>query len=131
MVYEASKDYGAALVVDFRRFYNLSFVDAFLELPPGELFALVEGLPPESLYSGRHVGEDVAGWGTEQFLALNIRDTLEEIRATIVSIGNSKPEKVRLWNEWPGYSAQQKKQKRAKIDRKLGTLKELATKIVN
>lgn len=57
------------------------------------MFALIYGLPGNSLYRGRMQGEEIIrGWGEADIMQANLRDTAEAMRATYVAV-NTKNNK--------------------------------------
>ena len=120
--------YGAALVPDFQQTYGLSLVTCLESMDPVEVLLLIGGLPPTSRYVGRLMGESTTtGWGSQEWLALDTRNSLEAIRSVITqAVGGGKASsrkagKFREWTVYPGQE-QERLRKQEQAMEKLRTL---------
>lgn len=75
---------------------------------------LVHGLPATSRYAARLAGEPTGhGWDVPDWLALDTRNALEALRATVVAIASGKKGKstFRPWTDYPGQEAERIKRR--------------------
>ena len=127
------EDYGSALLPDFRQFYGLSLVEVVTTWDPVEVLLLINGLPASSRYAARMVGEPYGmGWDRTDWLALDTRNALEALRATVVSIASGKKGKkdtFKRWDSYPGKDAMDKMEQRKKVARNISKLETMAQDI--
>jgi len=92
-----------------------------------EVVLLIAGLPARSRYASRLMGEDHgSGWSIQDWLALDTRNALEGLRATVVNIAFGKDRKAfREWEHYPG----KEQQERAKARQTLTRLADIATPV--
>lgn len=89
---------------------------------------LVKGLPATSRYAARQLGEPEGhtGWDLAQWVALDTRNAIEGLRATVASMASGKSKNTfREWRDYPGYAGME----HAKRKGKLSTLEAMATPI--
>lgn len=127
------EDYGSALLPDFRQYYGLSLVEVVTSWDPLEVLLLINGLPSSSRYAARVVGEPYgAGWDRTDWLALDTRNAVEALRATVVGIASGKRGKkdtFRRWDSYPGREAMEKLEQRKKVARNVSKLEHMAQDI--
>lgn len=116
------EQYGTALVPDFQEHYGLQLSRVVLQWSPVEVLLLIRGLPETSRYHARLAGDSSGrGWDRQDWLALDTRNALEGLRATVVSaVSGKKRNTFRDWEHYPGREAvetQQRKSKLSKLDR--------------
>ena len=113
------RDYGSALVPDFMEFYGLRLTEAVLSMDPVEVVLLVSGLPARSRYASRLAGEEHgSGWDVKDWLALDTRNALEGLRATVINLAAGKNKKAfREWTHYPGKGNQEKVERQAAVSR--------------
>lgn len=118
------RDYGSALVPDFMEFYGLRLVEAVDTMHPVEVVLLIAGLPSRSRYAARLAGEEHGtGWDLQDWLSLDLRNSLEGLRATVVNMAAGKDkDSFREWTHYPGKG----KQDQAKYKRTINRLEGLA-----
>lgn len=80
---------------------------------------LIAGLPATSRYAARLSGEAVGGgWGPSEWLALDMRNAVEALRATVANMAAGKNKaSFRQWNHYPGYDSQRREVAAGKLDR--------------
>lgn len=97
---------------------------------PLEVLLLINGLPPSSRYAARVVGEPYGmGWDRTDWLALDTRNALEALRATVVGIASGKKSKkdtFRRWDNYPGRDAMERVEQRKKVARSMSKLERMA-----
>lgn len=112
---------------DFAQYYNLRLTEVVDTYEPCEAVLLIAGLPGTSRYAARLGGEPTGGgWGTSEWLALDMRNAIEALRATVSNMAAGKNHsKFRQWEHYPGYDKQVKDKAAGKLDR----LRSLATPV--
>lgn len=127
------EDYGSALLPDFRQYYGLSLVEVVTSWDPLEVLLLINGLPLSSRYAARVVGEPHgAGWDRTDWLALDTRNAVEALRATVVGIASGKKGKkdtFSRWDSYPGRDAMEKLKQRKRVARNVSKLEQMAQDI--
>ena len=88
------------------------------EYHPAETILLIAGLPGTSRYAARLAGEQHgSGWDQQDWLALDTRNAIEALRATVASMAApKKKQRVREWEHYPGYARQQEQRRAGKMD---------------
>lgn len=111
--------YATALVPDFAQYYGLRLTEVVATYEPCEAVLLIAGLPGTSRYAARLSGEpEGGGWGATDWLALDTRNALEAIRATVANMASGKAKaKYREWEHYPGYAKAKGKAKVSKMDK--------------
>lgn len=86
---------------------------------PAEVVLLVAGLPANSRYANRLMGEEHgAGWDLQDWLALDTRNAVEGLRAAVISIADNKRRDVfREWTRYPGREAERRAKQKARVSR--------------
>lgn len=105
---------------DFQQFYGLSLVETIRDRHPVEVLLLITGLPDNSRYIGRHMGEETGtGWSTQEWLALDTRNVLEALRATVSGAltGKKSAGKFREWSVYPGQEQERRRKQDAAMDK--------------
>ena len=104
---------------DFAQFYGLRLVDVVRTYEPCEAVLLISGLPATSRYAARLAGEETsAGWGTQEWLALDTRNAIEGLRATVANLAAGKAKhRFRPWEHYPGYDRAEKDKAARKLDK--------------
>lgn len=107
------------MVPDFAQYYGLRLTEVVAKYEPCEAVLLIAGLPGTSRYAARLGGEATGGgWGTSEWLALDMRNAIEALRATVANMAAGKNKhKFRQWNNYPGYDRQVKNKAAGKMDR--------------
>lgn len=102
-----------------------------LEWDPVEVVLLISGLPASSRYAARLSGErQTSGWDLRDWLALDTRNALEGLRATVVAMASGKKKnQFREWTSYPGQEAQETVKKQASVESKVSWLQSIATPI--
>lgn len=95
---------------DFQRFYGLRLADALETLHPVELDLLIRGLPADSLYQGRLLGERDGGWGSLGYMLLDTRNSVEAIRTMLAG----KKAKYREYVQYPGRDLSKRETEKAR-----------------
>lgn len=92
-----------------------------------EVLTLIAGLPETSRYAGRIAGESrYSGWSVQDWLALDMRNALEGLRATVVAIASGKTKDTfRKWDSYPGQDVQRAN----RHQNRLKTLTSMATPV--
>lgn len=111
---------------DFAEVYHLRLTEVVETWDPVEAVLLVHGLPATSRYAARLAGDPVGhGWDVVDWLALDTRNAVEGLRATVVAIASGKKGKAhfREWTDYPGREAQRIKRR----ERGLANLRARAT----
>lgn len=121
------RDYASALVPDFQEVYGLRLTQAVDSMHPVEVVLLIAGLPDNSRYAARLMGEERGvGWSIQDWLALDTRNALEGLRATVVNMAAGKDRKAfREWDHYPG----KEHQEQAKAHRTISRLESIATPV--
>lgn len=117
--------FSSALVPDFQQFYGLSLVDTIHTRHPVEVLLLISGLPDNSRYVGRYMGEAYGtGWSTQEWLALDTRNILEGLRTIVANAvsGKKSAGKFREWSVYPG----KEQERRRKQDKAMAKLRAMA-----
>lgn len=111
--------HGSVLVPDFQQHYGLRLVEVVQTWHPVEVVLLIAGLPPTSRYAARAAGEETgAGWDTQDWLLMDLRNSTEALRATVVSLASGKKKSTfRPWEHYPGKAVQEKAKQKATINR--------------
>lgn len=88
-------------------------------MDPVEVVLLIAGLPARSRYASRLGGEEHGtGWALQDWLALDTRNALEGLRATVVNMAAGKDKKsFREWTHYPGKQQQERVETRRALDR--------------
>ena len=104
---------------DFAQYYGLRLTEVVAEYEPCEAVVLIAGLPGTSRYAARQAGEATGGgWGTSEWLALDTRNAIEGLRATVVAMGDKKKRnEFREWEHYPGRESEKKRQTADKLGR--------------
>lgn len=104
---------------DFQEHYNLRLIEVVRDFEPCEVVLLIAGLPGTSRYAARLGGEQYgSGWDTGHWLALDTRNAIEGLRATIANMATGKNKaKFREWTAYPGYDREQEKKAAQRLDR--------------
>ena len=104
---------------DFQEHYGLRLVEVVREWEPAEVVLLISGLPARSRYARRLLGEkDGDGWDVRDWLALDTRNAIEGLRATVVAMGDKKKRnEFREWEHYPGRESEKKRQAASKLGR--------------
>ena len=112
---------------DFAQYYGLRLTEVVATYEPCEAVLLISGLPGTSRYAARLSGEEVGGgWGTSEWLALDTRNAIEALRATVANMAAGKNKhKFRPWDNYPGYDRGVKNKAKSKLNR----LQSLATPV--
>ena len=107
---------------DFAQYYGLRLTEVVAEYEPCEAVLLIAGLPGTSRYAARLSGESTGGgWDMRDWLALDMRNSIEALRATVANMATGKnKDKFRPWNHYPGYDRQVKRKAAGKMDRLRG-----------
>lgn len=117
--------FGSALVPDLMEFYGVSLVDAMQNRHPVEVLLLIQGLPENSRYVGRLMGEaNARGWTTQEWLSLDMRNAMEGIRSAVVGFlsGKRSAGKFREWSVYPGKEQERRRQQ----DKAMAKLRNMA-----
>lgn len=83
------------------------------------MLVLIAGLPKDSRYVGRLLGEESStGWSDWQWLLFDLRNSVEALRAMRQSEGkkSGKPD-YREWGHYPGAAVEKRRKRAAKIDK--------------
>lgn len=112
---------------DFAQYYGLRLTEVVATYEPCEAILLIVGLPGTSRYAARLGGESTGGgWDTQDWLALDTRNAIEALRATVANMAAGKAKhKFRQWDYYPGYDRQVKDKAAGKLNR----LRSLATPV--
>lgn len=104
---------------DFAQYYGLRLTEVVATYEPCEAILLIAGLPGTSRYAARLGGEAVGGgWDAQDWLALDMRNSIEALRATVSNMAAGKNKhKLRPWNHYPGYDKQVNQAKVGKMDK--------------
>ena len=104
---------------DFQEVYGLRLTEVVRTWEPVEVVLLIAGLPGTSRYAARLAGEENGrGWELANWLALDMRNALEGLRATVVSMASGKDKNTfREWNNYPGYNAMQTRKHKSTLAR--------------
>lgn len=110
--------HGTALIADFAEVYGLRLTTVVEEWSPVEVVSLIAGLTTtRSRYAAELQGYEAGrSWNDTDFLALDSRNAVEGLRATLVGVVSRKKRDVfREWNDYPGKAVQAAKRTAAKI----------------
>ena len=107
---------------DFAQYYGLRLTEVVAEYEPCEAILLISGLPGASRYAARHAGEaNGGGWDSRDWLALDTRNAIEALRATVANWAAGKnKDTFHPWTHYPGYDRQVKRKAAGKLDRLRG-----------
>lgn len=109
---------GAALTADFQRVYGLRLAEVVEAYPAEETLALIRGLPRDSLYHGRLLGEESAqGFGDTQLLLYTIHNKLEALRTGYYQANFKGRAKFEPYESVPGADAYKRRSTRKKTQR--------------
>lgn len=98
--------------------YGVRLVTAMQEMHPAEVVLLIDGLPERSRFHGRQLGERAGGgWSRADWLAFDMRNALEGLRATVASALTKGGSDFREWEHYPGEQAERERKRRAAFDR--------------
>lgn len=100
------------MIADFAEVYGLRLTDVVDNWSPAEAIALIAGLSKtRSRYAAKVQGhEQGMSWTDRDYLALDARNAVEGLRATVVSALTQKKKDIfREWNDYPGRAVQRAK----------------------
>lgn len=111
-------DYGSALIPDFQEHYHLRLSEVVTAWHPVEVITLIHGLPARSRFFARLQGEESGeGFSATDWLALDTRNALEGLRATVTNLAAGKDKKdFRQWDTYPGAKALAEQRIAAKME---------------
>lgn len=85
---------------------------------PVEVMLLIDGLPERSRFHARQLGETYGGgWSRADWLAFDMRNAIEGLRASVASALSKKASPYRDWDGYPGEAAERERKRRAAFNR--------------
>lgn len=102
-------------MADFQYFYGLRLSEVIEAYPADEVLHLIQGLPENSLYRGRQMGEEHSrGFGDTQALLFSIYNKIEQLRLAYFKSHFKGNHSFDEYENIPGAKVHKKRQTRRK-----------------
>lgn len=108
---EYTKLFGSSLVPDFQQFYSLRYTEVLRTWTDREVLLLIAGLPEESRFFARLIGEPRGkSWSSTEWLLFDIRNIAEARRVVDINAHSKKKTKFTEYRNYPGHEAAKRHQ---------------------